>query len=262
MSAHITDEIKRRLEQRLAQLNLGVELFEEIIGQTMVVGYPAGSPIFYQGSSAELLLWLVKGVVKVYCPFEVEGARVLTRLAGPGDLLGQVNYLNCSGHRQLLEAHAATKCEIAVVGRECAMRVFERLEKSDLIRLVSHLNLMWSESLFWYVSLIGLGFKHRLEVVLADLCARFGVREKRGILIIPELSQLDLAEMIGSSRPMITRLLKEMTEGRELIRHGKQVIVSPDVQWLSRRPLLPVTERKKATIIDQSYQTAISNRAA
>jgi len=41
--------------------------------------------------------------------------------------------------------------------------------------------------------LLGVSFRERLEIVLTDLINRFGVKEKRGYLIVPELSQLDLA---------------------------------------------------------------------
>lgn len=238
-----TDDIKKRLQQRLAQLNLAVELFDELFDQAMVVNYPLGTTVFLQGSSAELLLWLVRGVAKVYCP--IEGERILTRLAGPGDLLGQVNFLNCNGrYRQLFEVHAASKCEVAVVSRECALRVLQKLDKPAVVRLLDTLNTMWSEVLFWYVTLFGLGFRERLEMVLRDLAIRFGAKEKRGTLIIPELSQLDLAEMIGSSRPMISRLVKEMTESGELIRLDKQHIISDQAEWLRRDPLLGMIEQR------------------
>lgn len=262
MGPQTTDEIKRRLEQRLGQFNLDVEQFNDLVGQMMLVNYPAGATIFCQGSSAELLLWLVKGVAKVYCPFEDEGERVLTRLAGPGDLLGQVNFVSNNGHRQLFEAHAASKCEVAVVSRECAMRVLQRLEKPDMLRFLDSMNVMWSESLFWYVKLLGLSFRSRLELVLGDLSVRFGVREKRGVLIIPEMSQLDLAEMIGSSRPMITRLLKEMSETGELTRHGKQLIISPEAEWLNRKALTVAKEPRQTMNGEVTYQQPFANRAA
>ncbi len=263
MSGQTTDEIRRRLLHRLSQLNLGGELFDELIGQMMLVSYAAGTTIFHQGSSAELLLWLVKGVAKVYCPFEDASGRVLTRLAGPGDLLGQINSLNGNGHRQLFEAQAASKCEVAVLGRECALRVLQKLEKTQLLTLLDSLHLVWSEALFWYVRLLGLGFRHRLEAVLSDLALRFGVREKRGVLIIPELSQLDLAEMIGSSRPMITRLLKEMSESGELARHGKQLIITPEVAWLNARTPVSATDPRRHLNGDASYhQPIIANHAA
>ena len=230
MGIKSTDEIKKRLHQRLAQHGIDRELLDSIVEQAMTVSYPAGAVIFLQGSSAEFLIWLLKGVVKVYCP--IEGERILARLAGPGELLGQVNFLNGNGRRQLFESHAASKCEVAVVSRDCILRIMEKLDKPEIVRLLDALNTMWSEVVFWYVTLLGLSYRTRLEMVLKDLASRFGVREKRGMLIIPELSQLDLAEMIGSSRPMVSRLVKEMTERGELLRYDKKHIISDQAEWL------------------------------
>jgi len=254
------EESKSRLQQNLAQHGIAADLFEELFAQAMMVTYPVETVVFLQGSSGEFLLWLVKGFAKVYCPIESE--RVLTRLAGPGDILGHVNFLNCSGHRQLFEVHAATKCEVAVISREFALRVLQKLDKHDILRLLDSLNVMWSETLFRYVSLLGLGFRDRLEVVLSDLASRFGVRDKRGILIIPKLSQLDLAEMIGSSRPMISRLLKEMTDTGELIRLDQQHIISDQADWLSKNLLQRITEPRRAgskVLLRSDYSTILND---
>jgi len=246
-------ESKSRLQQNLAQHGIAADLFEELFGQAMMVNYPVGTVVFLQGSSGEFLLWLVKGFAKVYCP--VESERILTRLAGPGDILGHVNFLNGNGHRQLFEVHAASKCEVAVVSREFAHRVLQKLDKQEILRLLDSLNIMWSETLFRYVALLGLSFRARLEVVLSDLAARFGVREKRGVLIIPKLSQLDLAEMIGSSRPMISRLIKEMTDSGELIRLDQQHIISDQAEWLGRNVYQAVVEPRRpgSKILNSKY---------
>jgi hypothetical protein len=70
-----------------------------------------------------------------------------------------------------------------------------------------------------------LPFEQRLEVVLSDLGRRVGVHDNRGTLIIPELSQADLAEMIASSRPLVSRLLNEMEERGLVQRRGKQYLL-------------------------------------
>jgi len=70
-----------------------------------------------------------------------------------------------------------------------------------------------------------MSFRERLEVVLNELGAKFGVRDTRGILLMPELAHADLAEMIGSSRPMVSRLIAEMTEEGLLLRQCKQFIL-------------------------------------
>lgn len=257
MGLQTAQESKSRLQQNLAQHGIAPDLFEELFGQAMMVNYPVGTVVFLQGSSGEFLLWLVKGFAKVYCP--VESERILTRLAGPGDILGHVNFLYGNGHRQLFEVHAASKCEVAVVSREFAHRVLQKLDKQDILRLLDSLNIMWSETLFKYVSLLGLSFRARLEVVLSDLASRFGVREKRGVLIIPKLSQLDLAEMIGSSRPMISRLIKEMTDTGELIRLDQQHIISDQAEWLGRNVYQAVVEPRRlgSKILNSKYGVSL-----
>ena len=77
----------------------------------------------------------------------------------------------------------------------------------------------------WFGAFLGMPFRERLDVVLHELGSKFGVRDKRGILLMPELSHADLAEMIGSSRPMVSRLIAEVTEEGHLLRHGKQFVL-------------------------------------
>lgn len=237
MTVQVSSDAKERLQQQLVRCNLTSELVEELVDQAMVVSYPAGAIIFLQGTSADLLFWLVRGMVKIYCP-QVDGTRVLARLGGPGDLMGQADFINGNGRRrQLFEVRAATKCEVALVTRDHMSRVLQKLDKPDLMRLMEALNSTWASATFWYITLLGLSFRQRLEMVLTDLAGRFGVREKRGIMVTPELSQLDLAEMIGSSRPMISRLVKEMQDSGELLRSNKQCIIAADAPWLKNDPL-------------------------
>ena len=61
--------------------------------------------------------------------------------------------------------------------------------------------------------------------VLRDLARKFGVKDSRGILLLPELGHADFAEMIGSSRPMVSRLIAEMVANKRLLYDGKHYIV-------------------------------------
>ncbi len=62
-------------------------------------------------------------------------------------------------------------------------------------------------------------------IVLSDLAKRVGVRDSQGIMLIPEIFHDDLAEMIGCSRPMISRLIAQMVESGLLARRGKQYVL-------------------------------------
>ena len=62
-------------------------------------------------------------------------------------------------------------------------------------------------------------------VLLSDLGTRAGVQDSEGTILIPELGHEDLAEMIGCSRPMVSRLIAEMIESGLLSRRGKQYVL-------------------------------------
>ena len=65
-------------------------------------------------------------------------------------------------------------------------------------------------------------------MVLGDLATKFGVKESRGILLVPEFGHSDFAEMIGCSRPMVSRLIAEMISAGSLAQNGKHYILIDD----------------------------------
>jgi CRP/FNR family transcriptional regulator, cyclic AMP receptor protein len=220
----IPEESQQRLRV-LLQPWLPKELVDELIAHHTSVTYSKDSIIFLQGSPADLIFWVVTGLVKLYCPLS-GGGRTLVRLAGPGDLLGHIDFVDADGRRsQAFEAHALTKCSIAIVTREQLNKLLQKLEPQQLIRLLEAVNTFWSSMAHWFALLLGISFRERLEITLDDLATKFGVRDTRGTLLVPELSHVDLAEMIGSSRPMVSRLVNEMIAEGALARRGKQYIL-------------------------------------
>jgi CRP-like cAMP-binding protein len=73
------------------------------------------------------------------------------------------------------------------------------------------------------VNFFRLSFRERLELVIHELGAKFGVAATNGIIIDLKLAQGDLAEMIGCSRPVIGKLFGELlsTGALELTKSGK-----------------------------------------
>ena len=200
-------------------------IIDDLVDHRSAVSYPRGAMVFLEGSPGDLFGCVLAGYVKVYCN-SANGARVLARLAGPGDIIGYADAEDCKGRRsKIFETQALTKCSVALFTRERAVRLLRSLEPDQAIELYQTLNSFWSLTLHWWTSFLGLPFQQRLEVVFADLARRVGVHDNRGTLIIPELSQADLAEMIASSRPLVSRLLNEMEERGLVQRRGKQYLL-------------------------------------
>jgi hypothetical protein len=90
----------------------------------------------------------------------------------------------------------------------------------------------------WFATLIGLPFSNRLELVMSELALRAGVTDARGTILIPELAHEDLAEMIGSSRPMVSRLIGQMIDTGLVERRAKQYVLLKRWDFEPYLPLL------------------------
>jgi CRP-like cAMP-binding protein len=115
-------------------------------------------------------------------------------LAGPGDFLGDTDFFDSKGRRgQAFEARALTKCSVVLFSRERVRKLLQKLDTPALIRLLERLNTRRSALVRRYATFLALPFRERLEMELRDLFARFGI-------------------IIGSSRPVVTRLIDEMMQ--------------------------------------------------
>ena len=219
------DEGYARLRGNFSYWRVPSAIIDDLVDHRSAVSYPRGAMVFMEGSPGDLFGCVLAGYVKVYCN-TANGARVLARLSGPGDIIGYADTEDGKGRRaKIFETQASTKCSIALFTRERAVRLLRALDPDQAIELYQSLNSFWSLTLHFWTSFLGLPFQQRLEVVLGDLGRRVGVLDNRGTLIIPELSQADLAEMIAGSRPLVSRLLNEMEERGLVQRRGKQYLL-------------------------------------
>ncbi len=168
---------------------------------------------------------ILSGLVKVYSP-NPDGSRLVVALIGPGDLAGFTDYVESNGRRaQAFEAEALTRASVALFTRDYVMKALQKLSPLRLVAVFERFNTSWSSLACSYAQFLGMSFRDRLQTVFANLAARFAVRDARGMLLTVELSHDDLAEMISSSRPMVSRLIAEMMDQRMIARQGKHYIL-------------------------------------
>jgi CRP-like cAMP-binding protein len=225
MNFEVSAQVQERLLSKLSSMGLPRETAAALVERHMLVRYPKGAELFSKGSPADMVFVVLTGVVKVHSS-RPGSDRVLVELAGPCDLVGYADFADVDGERsQLFEAAALTNCCVALFTRHHIAEVLKGLEPEALLKIAESINSIWSAVAFRYASFLGMSLRKRLEVVLAELAERFGVPDSRGTLLMPELAQEELAEMIGSSRPMVSKLLTEMTERGILIREGRRHIL-------------------------------------
>lgn len=225
MAVSVLDDAQRRFNAQVAQ-SLPPPVAEELSRHHTLVTYAEGSTLILQGSPADLVFWTISGVVKVYC-LAPDGNRILVRLDGAGDILGYPTLGATGGMLQPFQAQALTKCTVAMLSRDTFIRAIQRLDQATFIQLVEHFNESWSLVAHRLVTFLGCSFRQRLEITFRDLASKFGIEDERGILLNLGLSHMDLAEMIGSSRPMATVLVGEMVADGTLYRQGHHQYLIP-----------------------------------
>ncbi len=239
MNLQVSAQAQERLLAKLSSMGLPRPAAAALLERHMLVRYPKGGELFSKGAPADVAFAVLSGVVKVHGS-RPGGDPVLVDLAGPGDLVGYADFAEAGGERsQLFEATALTNCCVALFTRNHIAAVLKTLEPEALLRIAEAINSMWSGVAYRYATFLGMSLRQRLEIVLAELAERFGVPDARGTLLLPELAQEELAQMIGSSRPMVSKLLTEMTEQNLLVRHGRRHILLAASKSLSVVPMPP-----------------------
>jgi CRP-like cAMP-binding protein len=246
VSSPAIEEAQGRFRAQVAQY-LPTSLADELSKHDTLVTHLGGSTLISQGSPADLVLWVISGVVKNYC-LAPNGNRILVRLAGAGDILGYPALIGPeSGASQPFEAQALTKCTVAMLSRDTMIKAIEKLDRSTVIDLFEHFDESWSLVARRLVTFLACSFRQRLELTFRDLASRFGIEDGRGLLLSLNLSHTDLAEMIGSSRPMATVVIGEMVLDGSLCRLGYHQYLVP-----RSSPIFPRTRSPKLRSIGRS----------
>jgi CRP-like cAMP-binding protein len=247
------------LRASLSVLNLPLDLVDQLIERHIAVVFEKGALAFCEGKTDGMLACILSGFVKVYCPVG-DGDRTLVRMASPGEIIGYPDYVDEKGRSaRLFEAQVASKCTLALFSRDHVARLLADLPADNLISILASLNTFWSENLRLFTTLLNLPYWDRLKIVVSDLAKRAGIRDSDGILLIPEIAHEDLAEMIGCSRPLVSRLITQMIESRLLARRGKQYVLLKNWDSNNNRSSQKAIRRLKAVSPVRSFTLAVGS---
>lgn len=216
---------RERLVARLENCGLPRTAIDTLLSRHTLVRYPKDTALFTKGSPADVVFAVMGGIVKIYCA-DPRGDRILVALAGPGDLAGYADFGENEGERsQIFEAEALSNATVALFTRDHILRVLRGVDAGTVLKLTESVNSMWASMVHRCASFLGMSLRERLESVFAEMAERFGHADARGVMLTPEIGQEALAEMIGGSRPMVSKLLAEMMQQGIILREGRHYIV-------------------------------------
>jgi CRP/FNR family transcriptional regulator, cyclic AMP receptor protein len=186
--------------------------------------YLRNAIILSEGDDSDTLYVLLSGRAKVYVADD-EGHELQLNQIGPGEYFGDVTL---DGGPRSASVMALEPCRCAVVKRE---------ELSRFIREYPEFALHLTRKLAHRVRALTAGMR---DLALMDVYGRVArlllelAEEVDGQLVIGEkLTQKDIAQRVGASREMISRIFSDLAEGGYVRKDdGRLVIVKkPPARW-------------------------------
>ncbi|HEV7147452.1 MAG TPA: Crp/Fnr family transcriptional regulator [Pedococcus sp.] len=187
--------------------------------------FTRGESIYREGDPGDCVHFIVEGYVVVLRTTPT-GVRAAFTVMGPGEAVGELSLLRPDTHRTATVEALEPVVTLALDARAFAALAAQRPEVYRLlvdllavrvVRLSDHL-----------VDALYATVEERVIRRLVDLCRIYGVVHGQAVL---PLTQSDLAELSGASRPATNRVLKGLAaQGLVILARGR--IHLPDVSAL------------------------------
>ena len=178
----------------------------EAVGAAVVKRrYKRGEALVQQGRKSDALYILLTGRARVVAT-DARGREVILATLGPGDYLGEMSIIDNNTHSATVTAEVQT--DVLVLGRaEFTRCLAENASMAlvlmrGLVKRLRHADRK-IESLA-LLDVYGRVAHALLEVAVPDAQGRLVIREK--------ISRQDLAKMVGASREMVSRVMKDLEE--------------------------------------------------
>ena len=180
-----------------------------------------GHCLYWDGDAEDHLYYLRKGCVRIVKSSECGGSLTVA-LMGPGDFFGLADPFRDATHQ--FSALTMTECEVGAISRDrLAVLLSQHADLS--VRFFRWMSLCQRIALTKVRDLTLYGKQGALASVLLRLANTYGVPEGADTRIGLRLSNAELAQMIGSTRETVNRMLCDMKrEGTLSVRGGFLVI--------------------------------------
>jgi CRP/FNR family cyclic AMP-dependent transcriptional regulator len=177
-----------------------------------------GDQVVRSGESADALLILLTGRAKV-TNFDEEGREIILAWLGPGEFFGEMGLID--GSARSASVVAVENCELLAIGKQefqrCMQDNFQVAQKLMQI-LVRRLR----EADRNIESLALLDVYGRVARLLLDLSEE----EDGKRLVKKKISKQDMARMIGASREMVSKVMRDLEIGGYIVTNGDQITIT------------------------------------
>ncbi|MEZ4629343.1 MAG: Crp/Fnr family transcriptional regulator [Deinococcales bacterium] len=204
--------------------DLSAEELEHLSRLTPYKRFKAGDIIYFMEDPADALYFIRDGMVKISMYFP-NGKEMILALLGQYDVFGELLLL--PSERRPNQAEAVMDTTLIVLPEEDFQRLLSQHPHIAMkfIQVVS--TKLW-QSQAWFAELGAFDAPGRLANLLLRLAHDFGASTDRGTAIELNLTQQDLAKMIGATRETVSHCLARLLEYGAVRRRRSPITVNVD----------------------------------
>ncbi len=189
-----------------------------------------GDVMFHEGDPGDRLYVIREGKIKLGRT-SPDGRENLLAILGPGEMFGELSLFD-PGPRTAT-ATAVAETQLIGIGTESLHRLLSARPDvaATLLAALARRLRRTNESL---ADLVFTDVPGRVAKALLDLASRFGRPVEEGVLVSHDLTQEELAQLVGASRETVNKALADFAS-RGWLRLEARAVLLMDVDRLKRR---------------------------
>jgi CRP/FNR family cyclic AMP-dependent transcriptional regulator len=200
---------------------LSEPMLEALAERAVERSVPRHGRLFYQGDPGTGLFVVASGLIKVVVTSE-DGEEMVLVTLGPGEALGELSVVD--GGPRSASAEALEPTVALMITRPVLLDLAARdraLTEALLHALGGLLRRLTEQA----SDLVFLDLPGRMAKLLAGLAAERGLATAEGIELDANLTQTDLAGMVGASRQSVNQILQGFARRGYLQVRGRRIVV-------------------------------------
>lgn len=189
-----------------------------------------GEVVFREGDPGDSLYVIVSGKIKL-ARSSGDGRESLLSVLGPGEMFGELSLFD-PGPR-LSTGYVVSDTELISLGND-ALRGFLAEHPEVAMQMLAGLAHRLRRTNEGMSDLVFTDVPGRVAKALLDLSDRFGRRTDGGVAVAHDLTQEELAQLVGASRETVNKALAEFVQ-RGWLRLEARAVVILDIQRIRQR---------------------------
>jgi len=201
-----------------------------LLASMVSVKIPKGTILFAEGDGGDQLYVIAEGKLKLGTS-SGDGRENLLSILGPGEMFGELSLFD-PGPRTST-ATAVTDAKLLSLGQEKLLPWLVENPKVSL-QLLASLAQRLRRTNEAVGDLVFSDVPGRVAKALIDLGERFGKKTDEGLYVHHDLTQEELAQLVGASRETVNKALADFA-GRNWLKLDGRAVLITDFERLSKR---------------------------